>query len=54
MEEPVSAEVVRAIFNLQPHYIGNLQTVGSEGIALTQEEKVLIDFHFCLFHALYS
>lgn len=41
IEEPLSAEVIRNIYDLQPHYIGSLQTVGPDRTALIQEEKIV-------------
>ncbi|VDO22519.1 unnamed protein product [Haemonchus placei] len=42
IEEPLSAELVRSIYDLQPHYIGSLQAIGQERISLVQEEKIVL------------
>ncbi|KAL6737025.1 hypothetical protein Aduo_010703 [Ancylostoma duodenale] len=34
IEEPLSAETVRSIYDLQPHYVGSLQAIGPERTAL--------------------
>ncbi|EPB75242.1 hypothetical protein ANCCEY_05641 [Ancylostoma ceylanicum] len=41
IEEPLSAETVRSIYDLQPHYVGSLQAIGPERTALVQEEKIV-------------
>ncbi|KAJ1374996.1 hypothetical protein KIN20_038217 [Parelaphostrongylus tenuis] len=41
IEEPLSPEVIRSIYGLQPHYIGSLQTVGPDKTPLVQEEKIV-------------
>ncbi|VDM63087.1 unnamed protein product [Angiostrongylus costaricensis] len=41
IEEPLSAEVIRSIYDLQPHYIGALQTIGPDRTPLVQEEKIV-------------
>ncbi|ULT96044.1 hypothetical protein L3Y34_004591 [Caenorhabditis briggsae] len=40
-EEPMTAETVRAIVQLQPHYIGNFQTASAERTPLFHEEKIV-------------
>ncbi|ETN78724.1 hypothetical protein NECAME_10189 [Necator americanus] len=47
IEEPLSAETVRSIYDLQPHYVGSLQAIGPERTSLVQEEKVG-NLLFCL------
>uniref|UniRef100_W6NVK6 Beige/BEACH domain containing protein n=1 Tax=Haemonchus contortus TaxID=6289 RepID=W6NVK6_HAECO len=42
IEEPLSAELVRSIYDLQPHYIGGLQAIGQERVSLVQEEKIVL------------
>ncbi|KAK6060487.1 hypothetical protein COOONC_01852 [Cooperia oncophora] len=41
IEEPLSAELVRSIYELQPHYVGSLQAIGPERLSLVQEEKIV-------------
>ncbi|RCN36444.1 Beige/BEACH domain protein [Ancylostoma caninum] len=41
IEEPLSAETVRSIYDLQPHYVGSLQAIGAERTSLVQEEKIV-------------
>ncbi|CAI5448055.1 unnamed protein product [Caenorhabditis angaria] len=41
VEEPMSPECVRQVYQLQPHYIGNFQTVEKCAMALVQEEKIV-------------
>ncbi|KAK5969779.1 hypothetical protein GCK32_006168 [Trichostrongylus colubriformis] len=41
IEEPLTADLVRSIFDLQPHYIGSLQAIGPERTSLVQEEKIV-------------
>ncbi|CAB3409518.1 unnamed protein product [Caenorhabditis bovis] len=40
-EEPLSAETIKTIVQLQPHYIGNYQTASPERTALVHEEKIV-------------
>ncbi|CAI2350201.1 unnamed protein product [Caenorhabditis sp. 36 PRJEB53466] len=40
-EEPMTVETVRAVVQLQPHYIGNFQTASPERTALVHEEKIV-------------
>ncbi|WKY08112.1 hypothetical protein Q1695_007533 [Nippostrongylus brasiliensis] len=41
IEEPLSPEVVRNIYDLQPHYVGSLQAIGPDRTSLVQEEKIV-------------
>ncbi|VDK60849.1 unnamed protein product, partial [Cylicostephanus goldi] len=41
IEEPLTPEAVRAIYDLQPHYVGSLQALGPERTSLVQEEKIV-------------
>ncbi|EGT48714.1 hypothetical protein CAEBREN_32071 [Caenorhabditis brenneri] len=40
-EEPMTAETVKAVVQLQPHYIGNFQTANVERTPLFHEEKIV-------------
>ncbi|CAJ0936217.1 unnamed protein product, partial [Mesorhabditis belari] len=45
IEEPITPEIVRSIYQLQPHYIGNLQTAGPDGAPLIGDEKILFSLN---------
>lgn len=40
-EEPMTADTVKAVVQLQPHYIGNFQTANLERTPLFHEEKIV-------------
>uniref|UniRef100_A0A1I7TDI9 WD repeat and FYVE domain-containing protein 3 n=1 Tax=Caenorhabditis tropicalis TaxID=1561998 RepID=A0A1I7TDI9_9PELO len=40
-EEPMTAETVKAVVQLQPHYIGNYQTANADRTPLFHEEKIV-------------
>ncbi|PAV81676.1 hypothetical protein WR25_17284 isoform D [Diploscapter pachys] len=44
-EEPLSPEAVQQLYHLQPHYIGNLQTAGADGMALVPEDKIILSLN---------
>ncbi|KJH49519.1 Beige/BEACH domain protein [Dictyocaulus viviparus] len=45
VEEPLSAEVIRSIYDLQPHYVGSLQTAAPDKTALVPEEKIVFSLN---------